>query len=75
VADEWAPAVSHFSNLSKIGSTLKIKMDALTCSKNSQFLPMASLGYHEQFSQNCQHQIPNRKRDKNPGTDSIFDEF
>jgi hypothetical protein len=27
-ADEWAPAVSDFSNLSKTGSTLKIKMDA-----------------------------------------------
>jgi hypothetical protein len=36
-ADEWAPTVSDFSNLFKIGSNLKIKMDALIYSKNSHF--------------------------------------
>jgi hypothetical protein len=50
VADEWAATVSDFSNLFKIGSTLKIKMDTLTCSKNAQFLHVDSLGYCEQFS-------------------------
>jgi hypothetical protein len=72
-ADRWASAVSDFSNLSKTGSTLKIKMGALTCSKNFQFLHVAFLGYHEQFYQLYGHQIPNIKRFKNPGTDSIFE--
>jgi hypothetical protein len=43
-------------------------MGALTCSKNSHILHVASLGYHEQFSQLFQH-----KRFKNPGTNSIFE--
>jgi hypothetical protein len=34
-ADEWAQTVSDFSNLSKTGLNLIIKMDALPCSKNS----------------------------------------
>jgi hypothetical protein len=48
-------------------------MDALTCSKKSQCLYVANLGYREQFSQLWQHQIPNRKGVKNPGTDSTFE--
>jgi hypothetical protein len=52
--DEWALAVLDFSNLFKTGSTLKIKMDTLTYSKNSQFFHVASLGYIEQFSILCQ---------------------
>jgi hypothetical protein len=68
-----APAVSDFSNLSKTSSTLKIKMGALTCLKNSQFLHVASLGYDEQFSQLCRYQIPNTKIFKNPETYSIFE--
>jgi hypothetical protein len=48
-------------------------MDALTCSKNSLFLHVTILGYHEQISQLCRHQIPNTKRVKNPGTDLIFE--
>jgi hypothetical protein len=44
---------------------LKIKMGALTFSKNSQSLHVASLGYDKQFSQLYQHQIPNTKRFKN----------
>jgi hypothetical protein len=50
VAEEWAPTVSDFSNLFKIGSTLKIKMDTLTYSKNAQFWHVDILGYHDQFS-------------------------
>jgi hypothetical protein len=34
---------------------------------------VASLGYHEQFSQLCRHQISNTKRVKNHGTDLIFE--
>jgi hypothetical protein len=71
--DGWAPAVSDFFNLSKIDSILKIKMGALSFSKNSQFLHVASLGYFEQFSKLCRHQIPNINRAKNPGTDSTFE--
>jgi hypothetical protein len=52
---------------------LKNKMGAFTCSKNTQYLHMASLGYHEQFSQFCRHQITNTKRVKIPITDSIFE--
>jgi hypothetical protein len=62
-------AVSDFSSLSKTSSNLKIKLDAFTCSNNSHVLDVARPGYSEQFSQLCQHQNPNRKRGKNPGTD------
>jgi hypothetical protein len=48
-------------------------MGVLSCSKNSQFLHVARLGYCEQFSQLCQHPIPNINRAKNPGSDSIFE--
>jgi hypothetical protein len=42
-----------FSNLSKTGSTLKIKMGALSYSKNSQFLHAASRKYWERLVQLC----------------------
>jgi hypothetical protein len=71
--DEWAQAVLDFSNLSKTGSTLKIKVNALPCTTNSQFLHVASLGYYEKISQLHRHEIPNRNRVKNPGTDSTFE--
>jgi hypothetical protein len=65
--------VRFFFNLFKTSSTLKIELGALTCSKNSQDLHVATLGYREQLSQLYQHEIPNIKRFKNPGTDSIFE--
>jgi hypothetical protein len=74
-ADEWAQAVSDFSNLSKTDSILKIKMDVLPCSKNSQFLHVARLLYYEQFSQLLGHEIPNINRVKNPRTDATFQFF
>jgi hypothetical protein len=52
---------------------LKIQMGALSCSKSSQFLHAARLGYYEQFSQLCRHLIPNINRSKNPGSDSTFE--
>jgi hypothetical protein len=48
-----AHAVFFFSELSKPAQTLKFKIGTLTCSKYSQFLHVASLGYYEQFSQLC----------------------
>jgi hypothetical protein len=71
--DEWAEVVLDFSNLSKTSSTLKIKVDALPYSKNSQIFHVASFGYYEQFSLLCGHQIPNRSRVKNPRTNSTFE--
>jgi hypothetical protein len=62
-----------FFNLSKTGSTLKIKMGALCCSKNSQFLHVANLGYFEQLSQLCRHPVSNIIRAKNTGLDSTFE--
>jgi hypothetical protein len=50
-------------------------MDALYCSKNSQFVHDARLGYFEQLSKLCRLQIPNRNKVQNPGTDSIFECF
>jgi hypothetical protein len=73
VADGWAPTVSDFSNLSKISSTLKIKMSALSCSKNSQFLYSASRQYWKQLAQLWQLQILSRNKVKTPVTDSIFE--
>jgi hypothetical protein len=68
------PTRFHFPpNLSKTGSTCKIKMDALSCSKNSQFLHEDRLEYFKQHSQFCRLQIPNRNQVKNPGTDSLFE--
>jgi hypothetical protein len=46
----------------------KIKISALTCSKNSQFLHVGITGYYEHFCQLCQHPFPNRSSVKNPGT-------
>jgi hypothetical protein len=48
-------------------------MDALPCSKNSQFLHVARSGYYEQFSKLRRHPIPNIIRVKNPGTDPTFE--
>jgi hypothetical protein len=50
-----------------------MKIGALYCSKNSQFLYAACLGYSEQFPQLCRHPIPNINRAKNPGLDSTFE--
>jgi hypothetical protein len=63
----------HFFNLSETSSTLKIKMGSLSYSKNFQFFLVGSIGYYEQYSQLCHHQIPNRNRVKNPGPDSTFE--
>jgi hypothetical protein len=48
-------------------------MGALCCSKNSQFLHLAHLGYFEQFFQLGQHLIHNISRAKDPGSDSTFE--
>jgi hypothetical protein len=48
-------------------------MGVLSCSKNSQILHVACLGYYEQFSQLCRHPIPNINRAKNPGPDLTFE--
>jgi hypothetical protein len=65
--------VSHFSELSKLAESYKVKKTALSFSKNFQFLNEASLEYSEQLFKLCQLQIPHRDRVKNPGTDSIFE--
>jgi hypothetical protein len=72
-ADERTHVVSHFSELSKLAETCKVKKAALSSFKNSQFLHEASLKYSKQLSQLCRLQIPNRNKVKNPGTDSIFE--
>jgi hypothetical protein len=48
-------------------------MGASSCSKDFEFLHADSLGYYEQFSRLCRHQIPNRNRAKNPGPDSTIE--
>jgi hypothetical protein len=48
-------------------------MGVLSSLINSQFLYAAHLGYYEQFSQLCQHPIPNINRAKNLGSDSTFE--
>jgi hypothetical protein len=68
-----AHAVSYFPELSKSAQTWKLKMDALPCSKNSQFLHVARLGYYEQFSQLFRYPILKRISVKNPGTYSTFE--
>jgi hypothetical protein len=73
VADGWAHAVLYFPELSKLTQTWKLKIDALPCSNNSQFLHVARLGHYEQFSKLCRHPILNRIRVKNLGTDSTFE--
>jgi hypothetical protein len=45
-------------NLSKTASTLKIKMGVLYCSKNSQFLHLASLGIMNNFLNCANNQFP-----------------
>jgi hypothetical protein len=50
-----------------------MKMDALCCSKHSQFLHVSRLGYNEKISQLCRHPITNRIRAKNLGTNSTFE--
>jgi hypothetical protein len=49
------------------------KNGALSCSKNSQFLHVDLLGYCQQFSQLCQHPIPNINIAKNPRSDSTIE--
>jgi hypothetical protein len=51
VADGWAHTVLYFPELSKLTQTWKLKIDALPCSKNSQFLHVDILGHDENFSQ------------------------
>jgi hypothetical protein len=64
-----------FLKLSKLTQNLKLKMDALHCSKNSEILHAARTGHYEQLSQLCPHTNINRCRVKIPGTDSQFDFF
>jgi hypothetical protein len=52
---------------------LKLKIDTLTFSKNSQILYADTEGNYEQFSQLCQHPNLHRIRVKNPRTDSPFE--
>jgi hypothetical protein len=61
-ADGWAHSVLYFPKLSKLAQAWKLKMDALSSSKNSQFLHVAILGHYEQFYQLCGHPILNRIR-------------
>jgi hypothetical protein len=68
-----ANAVLYFPRIIQTGSNLKIENWCLTCSKNSQFLHVAGLGYYKHFSQLCQYPISNINRAKNPGSDSIFE--
>jgi hypothetical protein len=62
-----------FPKLSKLAQTWKLKIDALSSCKNSQYFYAARLSYYEQCSQLCQHQTLNKIRVKNPGTDSTFE--
>ncbi len=48
-------------------------MDALSCSKKSQFLHDARLGYYQQSYKLCGNPIPNINGGKNPRPDSIFE--
>jgi hypothetical protein len=68
-----AHTVLYFSELSKLAETCKLKIGGSHCSKKSQVLLMAVLGYYEQFSQLFQHPIPNRNRAENLGSDSTFE--
>jgi hypothetical protein len=73
VTDRWVPRGFRFFIIcAKTGSTCKIQIDVLSCSRNSQFLHAASWKYWEQLAQLCRLQIPNRKV-KNPVTDSVFE--
>jgi hypothetical protein len=64
------PVMDLFSNLSKTGSTSKIKMGALSCCKNLQFFHVANMGYSKQFLNYGDFNI---SRAKNPGPDSTFE--
>jgi hypothetical protein len=46
VVDERAHTVLYFPELSKPIQTCKLKIDALSCSKNFQFLHAARLGHY-----------------------------
>jgi hypothetical protein len=46
-----AHVIFYYPQIIQTGSNLKIKMDTLTCTKNSQILQVSSLGYWEHFSQ------------------------
>jgi hypothetical protein len=48
-------------------------MDALPCSKNSQILHAAWLGYYEQYYQLWRHPYQHRITVKNPRTDAPFE--
>jgi hypothetical protein len=63
----------YFLNYPKLVETCTIKMDALSCPKNSQCFHEARSEYFEQLSQLFWLQIPNRDKVKNPGIDSIFE--
>jgi hypothetical protein len=52
-ADGWVQRFQIFSNLSKTSSILKIKMGALSYSKNSEFLDASRRKYWEQLVQLC----------------------
>jgi hypothetical protein len=73
VADGWAHVVLYFPELSKLAKIRKLKMDALRCSKNSQFLHVATLWHYKQFSLLCRDPILNIVRVKNPRIDSTFE--
>jgi hypothetical protein len=48
-----AHVIFYYPQIIQTGSNLKIKMDTLTCTKNSPILQVSSLGYCEYFSQLC----------------------
>jgi hypothetical protein len=48
-------------------------MDALSYSKNYQFVHEDRLEYSKQLSKLCRLQIPNRNKVQNPGIDTIFE--
>jgi hypothetical protein len=52
-ADGWVQRFQILSNLSKTSSILKIKMGALSYSKNSEFLDASRRKYWEQLVQLC----------------------
>jgi hypothetical protein len=52
---------------------MEIEKECLTMLQKFQISHAARLGHYEQFSQLCRHQILNRIRVKNPGTDPPFE--
>jgi hypothetical protein len=69
----WVVSTRFRIFLNKPAQTWKLKLDALPCSKNDQFLHVARLGYYEQFYKLFQHPILKRIRVKNPRTESTFE--